>query len=138
VSYFLAPIADCRAQFFDAQGRVLNGGFLYSYAATSTTPQNTYTDSTGGTANQNPIQLNSDGRTPSGVYLTSGLSYKFVLKDSAGNTLWTQDVVAGINDTVTPPRKASGPPRASRRPTFRRRVSRSPATRPPRSTRTAA
>jgi hypothetical protein len=78
VSYFLAPIADCRAQFFDTQGRVLNGGFLYSYAATSTTPQNTYTDSTGGTANQNPITLNSDGRTPSGVYLTSGLSYKFV------------------------------------------------------------
>jgi hypothetical protein len=101
MAYFLAPSADASPQFFDNQGRVLNGGFLYWYAATSTTPQNTYTDSTSGIANQNPIELDSAGRPPSGIYLTSGLSYKLVVKDSLGNTLRTQDVITGINDTTS-------------------------------------
>lgn len=94
----LAPVV--KMQFFDANGDPLSGGFVYFYVAGSTTPQNTYTDSTGNTANANPITLNSRGETPSGVWLTEGLSYKYVLKDSAGVTIWTEDNIDGVNDAT--------------------------------------
>ena len=50
-----------KAQFIDAAGVPLAGGLLYTYAAGTTTPQTTYTDSTGATANSNPIVLDSRG-----------------------------------------------------------------------------
>lgn len=89
-----------RPQFVDANGVPMSSGTLTFYAAGSTTPQNTYTDSTGGTPNANPITLNSRGETPNEVWLTGGSSYKMVLKDSAGATVWTVDNIAGVNDTT--------------------------------------
>lgn len=94
----LGPLGSARPQFFDDQGNVLNGGKLHTYLAGTTTNQSTYTDSTGGVANSNPITLDADGRAPNGIWLSDGAAYKFVLKDSAGNTLWTEDQVLGIND----------------------------------------
>lgn len=85
-------------QFFGITGTFtglpLAGGSLYSYAAGTMTPQATYTDETGVTANTNPVVLNSAGAA--NVWLSS-LAYKFVLKDSNGVTQWTVDNVSYIN-----------------------------------------
>jgi hypothetical protein len=98
MAVYLAPAADARPQFFDSQGNVLAGGFLYWYQAGTTSLQNTYTSSDGLTANANPITLDSAGRHSTGIFLTGGLSYKLVVKDSAGNTIFSQDNIGGIND----------------------------------------
>lgn len=94
----LAPISSSLPQFFTTAGAVLNGGKIYTYSAGTTTPLSTYTDSTGNTANANPIILNSDGRPPNEIWLTSGSAYKFLLQDSAGNTIKTIDQIRGVND----------------------------------------
>ena len=44
-----------KLQFLDANGAPLAGGLLYTYAAGTTTPLASYTDSTGVTANTNPV-----------------------------------------------------------------------------------
>lgn len=96
MAYFLAPSADARPQFFDAQGNVLAGGLMYWYLAGTTTPKDTFTTSAGAVANSNPITLDSAGRPSTGIYLEEGTSYKLVVKDSAGNTIFTQDNIVGI------------------------------------------
>lgn len=85
----LAP--DPMLRFEDNNGNPLVGGLLYTYQAGTTTPQATYTDYTGGTPNANPVVLNSRGEAP--VWLTPGQAYKFVLKDSAGVTIYTVDQI---------------------------------------------
>jgi len=79
-------------QEMDNSGNPLSGGKIYTYAAGTTTPQATYTDSTGTTPNANPIILNSAGRAD--IWLGQN-AYKFVLKDSSDNTIKTVDNVAG-------------------------------------------
>lgn len=93
----LAPIGN-GFQFFSETGLPLNAGTIATYAAGTTTPQATYTDSTGGTPNANPIVLDTDGRPPQEIWFTAGQAYKFVLSDSLGNILGTYDNLAGIND----------------------------------------
>ena len=95
MSVLLAPIGN-GFQFFDANGRPLNGGFLYTYLAGSTTPASTYTTNTGTISNTNPIVLGSDGRPPQEIWLTSGTSYKFVLTDNSYVTIGTYDNLYGI------------------------------------------
>lgn len=80
-------------RFYDNSGAVAVGGKLYTYLAGTTTPQATYTDSTGGTPNTNPIVLNARGEAV--IWLTPSESYKFVLQDAAGNTIWTVDNIVG-------------------------------------------
>jgi hypothetical protein len=84
--------------FWDSSGNPLSGGKLYFYAAGSTTAQNTYTDSTGGSANANPVVLNSRGEPANEIWFTTGLTYKAVLKTSADVTIWTVDNLSAIND----------------------------------------
>lgn len=81
------------AYFTDDDGAPLNGGLLYTYEAGTTTPKATYTDSTGGTPNANPVVLDSSGRAT--IFLSG--SYKFTLKDSSGNTIKTTDNVTSFN-----------------------------------------
>lgn len=89
MSYFLSPLI--RQRFFDdATGAPLAGGQLFTYAAGTTTPQSTYSNSTG-TVNANPVVLNSHGYAD--VWLDPSLVYKFVLQDANSNTLWTVDNV---------------------------------------------
>lgn len=83
-----------RQRYFDSNGNPLAGGKLYTYQAGTTTPQATYTDSTGGTPNANPVILDADGEAD--VWLDTSLSYKFVLKDSTDATQWTVDNVVGL------------------------------------------
>lgn len=83
-----------KQQFFDANGNPLVGGKLYSYAAGTSTPLATYTDSTGGSANTNPVILDSRGEA--NVWLASA-SYKLVLKDYNDVTIWTVDNIDAIS-----------------------------------------
>ena len=80
-------------KFFDNNGNPLFRGTLTTYAAGTTTPQATYVDSTQTTQNTNPIVLNFRGEC--NLWLDPTLSYKFVLKDFFGNTIWTVDNIAG-------------------------------------------
>lgn len=96
MTVILSPLAGAGWQFFDNSGVPLTGGLLYTYAAGTTTPLATYSDSTGATANANPIVLDSAGRVSGEVWLTNGSNYKFVLKTSAGVTIWTNDNIAGV------------------------------------------
>ena len=95
----LSPVGGVAAQFFDNSGQVLTGGKLYTYLAGTTTPAVTYTTNSGLTANSNPIVLNAAGRiADSGeIWLTDGISYKFVLKDSNDVQIAVWDNIIGIN-----------------------------------------
>lgn len=81
-----------KMQFFDANGNPLVGGKLYTYSAGTTSPLATYTDSTGTSANTNPIILDSRGEA--NVWLGVG-SYKMILKDSVDALIWTVDNILG-------------------------------------------
>lgn len=75
-------------QFFDDNGAVVPGGLLNTYEAGTTTPLATYSDVDLTVANTNPIVLDASGRAT--IFLQKA-SYKFVLTDAAGNTIWTRD-----------------------------------------------
>ena len=91
MSISLSLIAGAGWQFFDNNGNPLSGGLLYTYLAGSTTPQTTYTTSAGNVPHSNPIVLDAAGRVPNEVWVTNGISYKFLLADSTNNTIWTKD-----------------------------------------------
>ncbi len=93
----LSPVP--KQQFLDNSGNPLNGGKLYSYIGGTSTPLATYTDSTGGSANTNPVILDSAGRA--NVWLLNQ-PYKLVLKTSADVTIWTVDNVTTISTTISP------------------------------------
>ena len=92
----LSPVGGVAAQFFTNSGAVLTGGKLYTYAAGTTTPQATYTTSQGNVPWTNPIVLDAAGRVPSGgeIWLSVGISYKFVLKDSNDVLIATYDNIS--------------------------------------------
>ena len=81
-----------KLQFFDANGNPLVGGKLYTYAAGTTTPLTSYTDSTGGTANTNPVILDSRGQAS--VWLGDSL-YKLKLTSATDEAIWTVDNIDG-------------------------------------------
>lgn len=96
-----SPIGGYAGQFFDNNGQPLSGGKIYTYAAGTTTPQATYTTSSGGTPHTNPIVLDSTGRVPGGeIWLTNGVSYKFTIETSTAILIGTYDNVIGINDVT--------------------------------------
>jgi len=92
----LSPVGGVAAQFFTNTGAVLTGGKLYTYLAGTTTPTPTYTTSAGNVARTNPIVLDAAGRVPGSgeIWLTVGITYKFVLTDS-------NDVLIGTYDNVS-------------------------------------
>jgi len=99
MSYLLAPIGI--APFFTNNGQPLNGGYIYTYLAGSSTPAATYTTSTGNVSNTNPIQLGTNGLPPQEIWLVSGTNYKFVIADSTGAVLQTYDNLYGIPTTLS-------------------------------------
>jgi len=86
-----------KLQFFDANGAPLAGGLLYTYQAGTTTPLVTYTDSTGVSANTNPIVLDSRGEA--NVWLGTNI-YKFALYTSASVLIWTVDNISTNNNNL--------------------------------------
>lgn len=97
-----SPIGGFAAQFFDNNGVILSGGKIYTYAAGTTTPQASYTSAAGVTPHANPIILDSAGRVPGGeIWLTDGLSYKFVIETALSVLIGTYDNVAGLISLIT-------------------------------------
>lgn len=87
-------------QFFDSDGNPLAGGFVYTYAAGTTTPKATFTSQAGTTENTNPVVLDAAGRPePNGSIWING-SYKFVVEDALGNTISTTDNVTAFTATA--------------------------------------
>ena len=96
MAVFLSPVGGAASQFFTNNGIILSGGKLYTYAAGTTTPQATFTSSSGSTNHTNPIILDSAGRVPGGEIWLSASPYKFLLKDSNDVLIGTYDNVSGI------------------------------------------
>ena len=91
-------------QAFTSAGALASGYKLFAYAAGTSTKQNTYTSSTGGSANTNPVVLDSRGEA--NVWLDISLLYKLVLTldteaDPPINSLWSIDNY-GYPQGVTP------------------------------------
>ena len=97
----LSPVGGVAAQFFTNTGAVLTGGKLYTYLAGTTTPTVTYTTSAASTPWSNPIVLDSAGRVSGSgeIWLTVGVNYKFILRDSNDVLIGTYDNVPGQFNT---------------------------------------
>lgn len=109
VSAVLLPNA--KACFITAAGLPAIGYKLETYDAGTLVPRPTYLDSAGVGTNTNPIILDARGEA---VIYWDG-SYKVILKDAAGVTVWTADnfsagpfinsvpwaVAAGVADAIT-------------------------------------
>jgi hypothetical protein len=72
----------------------LANGTLTTYLTGTTTPSTTWQDAELTIANTNPIVLDARGECV--VWLDSGVTYRFVLKNAQGVTLWTQDDISGV------------------------------------------
>lgn len=57
----MAILTPTRHRFYNNDGTVASGGKVYIYEPGTTTPKNSYTDSTGATPNTNPVILDSKG-----------------------------------------------------------------------------
>ncbi len=93
-----------KLQFFDASGRTLASGCVFTYQSGTTTPLATYTDATGLVTNADPVILNSGGFAgsgSSGIWLAAGQAYTFKVKSAggtncaSGSTLYTVDGIGG-------------------------------------------
>lgn len=80
-------------------GGVASGWKVYTYAPGTTTAKNTYTDSTGGTANANPVVLDSRGEAS--IWWDG--TYKVVVKDQNDVTKFTEDNYGEGLDPVAVP-----------------------------------
>lgn len=89
------PLAAPYSYFADSNGLPLAGGKIYTYIAGTTTPQASYTDSTGGTPLSNPVILDSAGRAQ--IWLSG--TYKIVVKDSLDNTISTTDNLTALSNS---------------------------------------
>lgn len=102
MSFALAPYI--RSQFFGTSGLPLSGGLIQTFAAGTSTPIATFTDSTGATPNANPIVLDSSGTAS--IWLTNGVAYKFVIQTSGGVTVETIDqVIPPLSSNSAGPQK---------------------------------
>ena len=101
MSVNLSPFYGAGGQLFNNNGDPLAGGKIFSYLSGTTTPETTYTTNAGNIQHSNPIILDGAGRVPSGeIWLTNGISYKFIVQDSANNLIGTFDNIKGIGDTA--------------------------------------
>lgn len=81
-----------KAQFFDASGSPLVGGKVFTYAAGTTTPLETYTSESAVTPNTNPVILDSRGECD--LWFSAASSYKVVLKSATDVLQWTVDNIS--------------------------------------------
>lgn len=106
VSYSL--FANAGYQFFDNNGQMLSGGKLYTYLAGTNTNLTTYNSSSGTVANSNPIILDSSGRLTSEIWVTNGVSSKYVLKTSTDVLIATWDNIPSLSTALNGSGTANG------------------------------
>ena len=87
------PAPYTKIQYFSNNGLPLALGTLCTFTSGTSTPAVTYTDYTLGTANPLCVVLDSAGRAA--IWMDPVTLYRFVLKDSTGVTIWTQDGIPG-------------------------------------------
>ena len=95
MAYSLSPWLKPRF-FITGTNRPLAGGLMYTYKAGTTDPATTYSDDSG-TTNTNPIVLDSDGQCD--LFLDDAVSYRIILKNSAGVTQFDKDRIASLGST---------------------------------------
>jgi microcystin-dependent protein len=106
------PVPFIKFREDDANGFPLAAGKLYSYAAGTSTPLATYSTyivppDVLAVPNANPTILDASGRAS--IYIPDGVGYKFILKDTLDNTIWTEDNVQ-VPDVVPPEAPSEVPP----------------------------
>lgn len=99
MTVLLSPLANLLQGFTNA-GIPLVGGFIKTCQAGSfTVEETTYTTNIGNVPNINPIELDSSGRVPTNVWLTSGTAYNIILLASDESTvLGNVDNVIGTSE----------------------------------------
>jgi hypothetical protein len=110
-TYVLCPLSTFMS-VFNNSGLALTNGLIWTYAAGTSTPTPTWTDSTGGVQNSNPIQLTVGGNLSNvNIYQQTGVKIKVQFSTNAGTVgspvFGTQigptfDNVIGIGDSVSP------------------------------------
>lgn len=80
----ILPLAE--QTFLDNNGDPLADGLVYFYIPTTLTPKDTWQNAAGSVLNTNPVMLDDAGRA---IIYGSG-SYRQIVKDSLGNTIWDQ------------------------------------------------
>ena len=95
MAYSLSPWLKPRF-FITGTNRPLAGGLMYTYKAGTTDPATTYSNDTG-TPNTNPIVLDTDGQCD--LFLDDAVSYRIILKNSAGVTQFDKDRIASLGST---------------------------------------
>lgn len=104
------PLTALPPQFVDSNGIPISGGSISAYLAGSATATPMYTDNIGTSAGT-VITLNARGEPEvSGntvtIWINDALSYKFVLKNAIGGSVWTVDNIS-VLPTPTPPQYAA-------------------------------
>lgn len=89
----VVPVQNGKTQFFDGAGVSLALGTVAFYVPATTTPKDTWQDSNGTSLNTNPVQLDINGTA---IIFGSG-SYRQIVKDALGNTIWDQ-----VADAIDP------------------------------------
>jgi hypothetical protein len=91
----VSPAEYPKLQFLTLSGSPCAACTISTFAGGTTTPLATYTDSTGTVTNPVTITLNSAGYPPNQIWLASASTYKLVLKDASGVTIYTVDNIKG-------------------------------------------
>ena len=102
------PLINPTPQFFDSSGSPLASGTIEFRNPSTDALINSYPTADDAdaqtSANDNPLTLNARGEAENGLYLEDGVKYKVRLKDSDGDTVWTQDDVQCPYDLTDPVR----------------------------------
>lgn len=95
------PLTDIPQSLFGNSSTMLSGGVLKAYLTGATTPTAMYSDANGTSAGTS-VTLDARGEptTIKRIWLDTSVTYKLVLEDGGGNTLWTADPVYGSMTNV--------------------------------------
>lgn len=88
--------------FYDNDGNPAVNGTLEFYASGTTTPLDTYSNTSLTTPNANPITLDAAGRFTGDIYAPLNTQYKIILKSASGSPIDTADPVEVTGNTFDP------------------------------------
>lgn len=94
---YFSPVGN--GQVIDSNGNPIVGAQIFTYAAGSVSPIASFKDSAGTIAQANPAITNSLGALNDPLWLSVGVTYKIIIKDNLGVTLFTYDNITGIESS---------------------------------------